>query len=83
MVDYYYTYKMPIKIHDDKFGDNLCWICNKQYRHSIIAKRLLGEELPTVDIKTCCAKCVRLVKRYQELENEMLEIEWELFNRKY
>ena len=74
---------MPIKIHDDtKFGDNTCWICNKKCRHYIIGKKLLGDELPKVDIRTCHQNCVRLVRRYAELENEMLEIEWELFNKK-
>lgn len=81
-MEYHYLYKMPITIHDDTFGNNLCWICNKEYKHFITNIKKLKDDLPEVHIKTCHPVCKRLVRRYAELENEMLEIEWELFSRK-
>lgn len=79
----YMATKYPIKIHNEFYGNNLCFVCNKPYKHFISNKKKAVDELYETDIKICHPVCNRLIQKQNKLKNDLLNIEWLIFCKKF
>lgn len=70
---------MTIIIED--IDDDLCYNCLKKYKHRKIFKLVDG--LKETEFITCCCSCRSLFRRKKELEEELQEINFKIFEKKY
>lgn len=58
--------------------DNICSVCCKSFNHSIrYSKKEAGMKIP--EFITAHAGCRSLIRKKQEHENKILELEWLIF----
>ncbi len=74
--------KTKLQIHNNTYGDNVCWICEKKFKHKI-PKFKETSDLQPFDIKPWCSPCLKLSSKIQKKQAELLDLEWEQFNNKF
>ena len=62
--------------------DDVCYNCLRKYKHRKIF-RYVADGIKETEFITCCCSCRSLFRRKKELEEKILEIEFEIFERQY
>lgn len=71
--------KPRIHILQNSYGDNKCFICNKEFKHTRCYLKDRNELLPHLILNVAHTKCKKLVKQVEHLKRELVETEFELF----
>ena len=72
-----------IRIYD---CENMCTVCNKPYKwrkHYTNVERLERGYVKEVEFITTHTGCLKLLCKYQKLQDDLLDTEWKLFQLQY
>jgi hypothetical protein len=66
-------------IQENTFGDNKCFICNKEFKHSRAWIKRKDAELPELILKVSHRNCEKLIKQIKNTRDKLEELEFDLF----
>lgn len=65
-----------------EYGCNRCIICDGNFKHMRCWIKEAGTDLYALRERLCHARCLKIVTQIKKKQNEIKELEWELFERK-
>lgn len=65
-----------------EYGCNRCVICDGEFKHSRCWFKELGSDLYSLREKLCHNRCRKIVNEIKKKNDEIKELEWELFERR-
>lgn len=66
------------RIHISNHND-LCSLCGSRYKHRRVLHHTASRDITEVEFIHNCPRCRSLLRKFERLQNELLEIQWMLF----